>query len=105
MIRPGRIDPQALAKPPRETRHERMARKDAQAAIARDIPDPDDFARYMPLPMAVALLSAWKNQSYGWCVTPRIAAYLRPLGLVAYNDYGLTAFGYAVLLALRRQDA
>lgn len=82
-----------------------MARKDAMKAIARDIPDPDDYARYLPLPIVTALLSAWNYQSYGWAVSREIAPYLRPLGLVAYNGCGLTAFGYSVLLALRRQDA
>ena len=90
---------------PKETRFERRARQDAMKAIARDIPDPDDYARLMPLSLVTALLSAWNYQSYGWIVSREIAPYLRPLGLVAYNDCGLTAFGYSVMLALRRQDA
>lgn len=84
---------------------ERRARLDAAKAIALDIPDPDDYARHMPLLLCRALLTAWSYQSYGWMVSREIAPYLRPLGLVAYNDCGLTAFGYSVLRALRRQDA
>lgn len=84
---------------------DRRAEKDAMKAIARDIPDPDDYARLMPLSLVTALLTAWNHRTYGWAVTREVAPYLRPLGLVAYNGCGLTVFGYQVMLVLRRQDA
>lgn len=82
-----------------------MARQDALRAIARDIPDPEDYAYHLPLWAADALLAATKHSSYGWRVPRRLALRLRPYGLVAYNDDGLTAFGWAVRCALKRQDA
>lgn len=84
---------------------ESRARIDALRAIARDIPDPAEYASHLPDWAVEALLSATKDHADGWCAPAATAAALRPLGLVGYGTRGLTAFGWAVRQALKRTDA
>lgn len=82
---------------------ERAARRDALRHIIADIPDPADFARWMPLEAVEMLLSAHLRDT--WYVSREFAVYLRPMGLVGYGTTGLTAFGIAVRRALKEPDA
>jgi hypothetical protein len=83
---------------------ERRARKDALLAIARDIPDPDDYAQQMSLELAEALAGATRSPQ-GYRVRPEVAGWMRPFGLVEYGGRHLTAFGSAVRQALLQEDA
>lgn len=98
-----------------EAQMQTRAYRDAIAAIARDIPDPAQFARYLPLEFVEALLGAryrmvgGDSPDNGWVVYPHQAAMLRPYGLVAAgtgpNGCLLTAFGITVRRALVAEDA
>lgn len=101
--------------PMTEEQMQTRAHRDAMAAIARDIPNPKKFARYMPLNFVEMLLRArhctigGSNPDGGLCVEPHEAEALRPYGLVAAGTgpHGrfLTAFGLAVRRALVAEDA
>lgn len=83
---------------------EGRARVDALRAIARDIPDPAEYAAYLPDWAVTAMLASAKDHSDDWCAPRDAAAALRPLGLVGYGTRGLTAFGWAVRQALLRDN-
>lgn len=80
------------------------ARRDAARAIACDIPDPVEYARHVPLRIAVALVEA-----HGHAQGRRVAlgfadlfADMRDMGLMdaGTNKAFLTAFGLQVRRAL-----
>lgn len=81
------------------------ATRDAMKAIARDIPDPDEYARQLPPWAAEALVQAARTPSDGWCVPAHLARMLRPLGLAGYGTNGLTAFGWRVRQIIVGADA
>lgn len=82
----------------------RRARNDALGAIARDIPDPAEYARYIPLVFAEALTAATQTMT-GYHVSREQAELMRPYGLVEYGGRCLTAFGIKVRQALKAEDA
>ncbi len=88
-----------------QTHLDKQAREDALLAIARDIPDPEQYAWGLPLEAAEALLSATQSAKYGPKVSRDAAAVLRPYGLVEYGGEGVTAFGWAVRRVLRSHEA
>lgn len=84
------------------------ARRDALRAIARDIPDPEAFAWWLPKPYCFWLLEAWRAQdpenSGCWRVSEDRAKLLFTLGLCDRDGY-LMAFGNAVRKAMIAQSA
>ncbi len=82
---------------------ERAAKRDAARHMLADLPDPVDYARYLPLEAVEMLLKAYFRDT--WYVSREAAPYLRPLMLVGYGTTGLTAFGISVLRALKAEDA
>lgn len=84
----------------------------AEASVMADLPDPEDYAQYLELDIAEALLAAEKSQSYGWLVPVEFEALLprmRRLGLVGFGDprrdgRGVTAFGWKVRTVLVRHE-
>ena len=80
---------------------QRRARHDALRDIARDLPDPARYARYLPLEVVEALVGAWlSNNNDEWRVSREAAELLRPFGLVGYGTQGLTGFGIGVRKAI-----
>lgn len=59
------------------------------------IPDPDQFAKVLPIRVAEALCEAWPGRD-GLRVYPHMAAELRNYSLVGCGVNYLTAFGIAV---------
>ena len=86
-----------------EAAQERRARSDAMRAIARDIPDPRDYAYQLGAEYCEMLLSATLRDS--WYVTEAVAKRLRPHGLCEYGGTGLTGFAMAVRRELKAMDA
>ena len=82
---------------------ERAARRDAMRHMVADLPDPAEFARYLPLEAVEMLLAACLRDT--WYVSREAAPYLRSLSLVGYGTEGLTAFGIVVRRALLVPDA
>lgn len=80
-----------------------MARNDALKAIARDIPDPAEYAYYLDATIVDALLTA-RRRGF-WCVSREAAEILRPHGLCEYGGAGLTVFAIKVVAELRRLGA
>lgn len=93
----------------RAVRSERdRAKRDALRAIARDIPDPAEYARQCPLWIAEALVAArYVPQANEFRVSLDTAVKLKPYGLVDAGTgiTALTAFAIAVRRALQAQDA
>ena len=92
-----------------QARNEAMlAKRDAQRACLVDLPDPAEQARYLPLELVEGLMLAERNKTYGWMVPERYAAQLRRHGLVGFGKgkegRGVTAYGWAVRLALKAMD-
>ncbi len=82
-----------------------QADRDALEHIAKDIPDPAEYARYTPLAFAAALTETTFHKN-GWIVPDeKTAALLRPYGLVEYGGRYLTAFGMKVRKALLEEMA
>lgn len=75
------------------------ARRDAFVAIARDIPDPELFAQYLPQRFVLAL-EASRVGPLGWRVDTEFAPEMRDWGLVEYGGDCLTAYGLAVRRAV-----
>lgn len=80
--------------------------RDAMRAISLDIPDPETYARLMPLAHAEMLLGSTLKQSE-YFVPHHHAHILKPFGLVecGAGKRGLTAFAIKVLKALREHDS
>lgn len=82
---------------------EELARRDAFIAIARDVPDPAEYARYLPSCFVDALLSAYPSGGC-WRVYNHFAEReIRLAGLVEFGGPFLTAFGLAVRRELRAE--
>lgn len=86
-----------------EAASERRAHGDAMRAIARDIPDPRDYAYQLGAEYVAMLLGATLRDN--WYVTEAVAKVLRPHGLCEYGGTGLTAFGIMVRRELKAMDA
>ena len=88
---------------------EREVRRDALKHMLAELPDPVDFARYLPLHLAEALCGAVNRGDLGQIVGETHAAELRSLGLVGFGrneqGRGVSAFGWAVRRALMAEDA
>lgn len=83
----------------------RRARDDALHAIARDLPDPADYAAALPPEVAGALMEAVHGRNGGlWAHDGPLVPILRSLGLVAINDRQLTGFAIEVRYALRATE-
>lgn len=80
------------------------ARRDALVAIARDIPEPTDFARHLPLGVVTALRNARIRNGGCYQASVEWAAALRSYSLVEYGGRCLTAFGIAVRRELMADD-
>lgn len=98
---------------PTEAELRTRAHSDAMSAIARSTPDPETYARYLPLAFAEAILGATlyspggANLGGGYRVSLEQGAMLAPYGLVEAGEGGryLTAFCMAVRRALIAEDA
>lgn len=77
------------------------AKRDAQRALARDIPDPVAVAQYMSLYLVEALLRSHKTHVGIVEVAEADAELLRPYGICEYGGRYLTAHGMAVRAALK----
>lgn len=77
-----------------------LARREALRAMCWAIPDPVEFAEYMPLAIAELLDEAWLVHSC-WRISKASAPHLRPYGLCEYGGPFLTGFGIKVLHAFR----
>lgn len=86
--------------------HATRAFKDAMRHMAVGVPDPEIYARCMPLAEVEMLLKA-RYRADGWMVSYADAKRLRPTGLVEAGEKGrcLTAFGIHVLRWLRVENA
>lgn len=91
--------------PMTEKQMQTRAHRDAIQAIAKDMPDPAMYSRYMPLELAELLMKAKFED--GWRVSIEGAKLLRPHGLIEAGTTGrfLTAFGMAVRRELIAEDA
>jgi len=86
-------------------RHEfERAKRDALSAIARDIPDPKVFARYLTADIADMLVSASFRHSSYYVYSPD-SYKLRRMGLMECRGNCLTAFGIRVRRELVDQGA
>lgn len=85
---------------------ERRARLDAMRHIARDVPDPETYARRLAPELALLLVNA-RTRRGSLRVTTEAARRLKPFGLVEAGQVGtkLTAFGMKVRRALLEEDA
>lgn len=81
-----------------------QAKLDAFAAIARDIPDPTEFADQLPLDLAQLLVGA-RFRGHGYTVHTGKSHVLRSLGLMEFGGICLTAFGCKVRRALIEAEA
>ena len=70
--------------------------REAMRAIAPDLPNPERYARQMPLEFVSMLLAAWKLGSEWLIDAESDAAQLRPFGLCGYGTRALTVFGMQV---------
>lgn len=86
-----------------DTRHNR-AERDALRDYLADLPDPEQYARYLPEAFVIALRGAFLSRG-SMCVPESVARFLRPHGLVEYGGCCLTNFGNAVRKALPEEDA
>lgn len=84
---------------------------DAQRAYLRsliaDLPDPVQYARYLPSYAAAALMTArYDKQAPGWYVLPDPAKILRPMGLCeagkGHSGYYLGSFGLKVFREIQK---
>lgn len=97
----------AAAAPNRPQTAAARARRDAMLAMLADLPEPEEYARYLPDRAVCALLGATRTAD-GWRIQDRSAARLcRNNGLVDMRDLHLTAFGIAVrrVLVAEERDA
>lgn len=83
----------------------KRARQDAMKHVAQDIPRPEDYARYMPLDHAEALMRARPGSEGEWISKGPLLADMRRAGLIGYGCDFLTAFGLAVRRVLLREDS
>lgn len=85
------------------------AYRDALRAIARDVPDPAEFARQLPLVFVESLLTATRSQDPLHCgefrVSDEMARPMQQLGLVAVGGPYLGLFGGRVRKALIEEEA
>lgn len=81
-----------------------LAWRDAMRHARLEIPDPEDFAQHLPLPVIVALKAAWCNGKEGWRVPTLKAITLRPYSLVEARGTHLSAFGIKVRKVIMRWD-
>lgn len=88
------------------------ARRDAMKAIARDIPDPAEFAEFLLLEyprLHVAVRDAWTARDTRWAGEWRVDdACVRPLqklGVVNIAEPTLSNFGKAVRAAILEAEA
>jgi len=90
------------------------AQRDYYRSLIAELPDPEEYARYVPEAICAALLRAFKHQSYGYLIAEEDAHLLpelRKRGLagfpqphVARSGRGVTAFGWKVREALLREE-
>ena len=81
-----------------------LAWRDAMRHARLEIPDPEEFAYNLPLPVIVALRTAWHNGKEGWRVPTLKAITLRPYSLVEARGTHLSAFGIKVRKVIMRWD-
>lgn len=81
----------------------RAAERDAAREALAVLPDPEDFARALPLVVADALAAAWRDPE-GWKASPEGADVLRRWGLCEARGRFLTTFGTRVRGAVMRED-
>lgn len=102
-----KLGDRAIYEQPATSEHwlaDERARRDAESAIARDVPDPADYAYHAPLWMVEALIAAYPatDLSNRGClrVSHEAAAKLRPYGIVEARGVHLSVFGTRVRNAL-----
>ena len=78
-----------------------LAYHDAMRSIRMEIPEPEEYAKQLPLNAVNALLGA-SMRNGAWCVSEVRAAMLRPYSLVEARGPYLSAFGFAVRKVLLR---
>ena len=78
-----------------------LAYRDALRSIRMEIPEPEEYAKQLPLAVVNALLGA-SMRNGAWCVSEVRAAMLRPYSLVEARGPYLSAFGFAVRKVLLR---
>ena len=78
-----------------------LAYHDAMRSIRMEIPEPEEYAKQLPLAVVNALLGA-SMRNGAWCVSEVRTAMLRPYSLVEARGPHLSAFGFAVRKVLLR---
>lgn len=84
-------------------RQRELAQLDAVSAMRFEIPDPEEYARYLPLRFRGALLGAYHSRR-GLRVADEYVIDMRPYGLVEYGGPCLTAFALAVRRAVIAEE-